>query len=107
MANMIKMMQKAGQMKSKMEDLQERIKDMVVSGEASGNMVTCEMTGRFELKSININKDVINPDEPELLEDMVLIAVNDAHAKATKLIADETQKIMTDLGLPPGFELPF
>ena len=105
--NMMKMMQKAGQMKSKMQEMQASIQDMEVEGEASGGLVKCKISGRFEIKTLTIDKSLVNPDEVDLLEDIVMAALNDAHSKASKTIADETQKIMSDLGLPPGFEMPF
>lgn len=106
MANMMQMMQKAQKMKQRMQDLQDRAGDMAVVGEAGGS-VSCVMTGKFELTSIKIKPEVVNASEVDLLEDLVIAAVNDARQKAEKAMADETQKIMTELGLPPGLGLPF
>jgi hypothetical protein len=107
MANIVQMMQKASQMKQKMQELQERVKQTEVTGEASGGLVKCCLSGRFEIKTLKIDPSLINPQEAEVLEDMVIAAVNDARRKVEKLMGDETQKIMAEMGLPAGMELPF
>ncbi len=105
--NMMKMMQKAGQMKTKMAEMQEKVKSMVREGEAAGGAVRCIMNGEWQVTEIKIQPAVINPDEAELLEDTVLAALNDAHGQIKGAIADETKKVMEDLGLPSGMDLPF
>jgi len=105
--NMMKMMQKAGQMKSKMQEMQESVRQMEVEGESGNGLVKCKISGRFELKNISIDKSIINPEESDVLEDMIIAAMNNAHIKAENIVSEETQKIMSDLGLPAGFELPF
>lgn len=107
MANFIQMMQKAQVMKRKMEEMQTRVRDIELPGEAGGGKVTCRVNGKFELCKITIDPSVINPADKEMLEDLIIAAVNDARTKAEKMMTDETRKIMTDLGLPPGMEMPF
>lgn len=107
MANFMQMMQKAQQVKQKMQDMQERASQLDVDGEAGGGAVTCRLNGKFELKQIKISPGVINPAEADILEDLVVAAVNDARRKAEKLMEEETKKIMSDMGLPPGMGLPF
>lgn len=107
MVNIVQMMQKASQMKQKMQEMQERVQQMEMTGEAGGGLVKCRVNGRFELKSIKIDPSLINPQEAEMLEDTIVAAINDARKKAEKLMGDETQKIMTDMGLPKGMDLPF
>jgi DNA-binding YbaB/EbfC family protein len=103
----MQMMQKASQMKQKMQDMQERVQQMELTGEAGGGLVTCMVNGRFELRTLKIDPSLVKTQETEMLEDMVVAAVNDARKKAEKLMGDETEKIMKDLGLPPGLGLPF
>ncbi len=107
MANFLQMAQKAQQFKSKMQDLQVRVGQMEVQGEAGGNLVRCRVNGRFELKTLKVDPAVIKADDAEVMEDLIIAAVNDARAKAERLMADETKKMMEDLGLPPGLGLPF
>jgi hypothetical protein len=106
MANIVQMMQKASQMKQKMQALQARVKLTEVTGEAGGGLVKCCLSGRFELKTLKIDPSLIVAQEAEVLEEMVIAAVNDARRKVEKLMGDETQKIMTEMGLPAGLELP-
>lgn len=86
--------------------MQARVAQMELSGEAGGGAVSCRVSGRFELKSIKIDPSVINPQEADVLEDLIIAAVNDARARAEKVMADETGKIMQGLGLPPGMDFP-
>lgn len=105
--NIVKMMQKASQVKQQMQDMQERVKLVEIEGVAGKNLVTCRMNGRFELLSLKIDPSLINAAESEIMEDMIVVAINDARLKSEKLMSDETKKIMADLGLPAGTELPF
>jgi DNA-binding YbaB/EbfC family protein len=104
MANMMQMLGKAQKLKSQMQEMQTRVQRMDVEGNAGGGAVTCIMSGKFELKNIRISPDWIKPEEKEVLEDLIVAAVNDARIKAEKTMAEETQKLIQSLGLPPGFE---
>jgi len=105
MANMVQMMQKASLMKKKMQEMQERARSAEVEGSAASGLVSCKMTGGFEMKSIKIDPSLAVADDVEALEDMIVAAVNNARVKAEKMMSEETQKIMAELGLPGG--LPF
>lgn len=107
MANIVQMMQKASQMKQKMQEMQVRVQNMDVTGEAGGGLVTCNVSGRFELKSLKVDPSLIKPQEAAVMEDLIVAAINDARRKAEKIMGDETQKIMADMGLPAGLDLPF
>lgn len=107
MANFAVMMQKAQKMKQRMGEMQEQLGDLVCDGETGGGVVKATVNGKFELKSIKIDPSVVNADDVEMLEDLVLAAVNDARTKAQQSVEEETQKIMSELGLPPGMGLPF
>ena len=107
MANFMQMMQKASQMKEKMQEMQVRVQQMELTGAAAGGRVTCRVNGRYEIKALKIDPSFINPTEAEVMEDLIVAALNDARAKAEKLMADETKKMMSEMGLPPGLDLPF
>jgi hypothetical protein len=106
MANFFQMAQKAQQFKGRMQELQERVGQADVHGESAGGLVTCRLSGRFVLKKLTVDA-IIRAGDPEVMEDLIIAAVNDAHARAEQLMADETKKLMEDLGLPPGLGLPF
>jgi len=105
--NIVQMMQKAKKFKQEMQDLQERVQRMDVDGTAGNGLVTCRMNGRHELKSLKVDPSLIKPDDAEMMEDMIVAAINDARSKAEKFMAEQTQKLMSDMGLPPNMELPF
>lgn len=107
MTNFAQMMQKAQKFKQKMQELQDRAHQMEVQGEAAQGLVTCRMTGKHELKAIKIDPSVIKAEEADVLEDLVVAAVNDALARAQTIMTDETSKLMSEMGLPPNMELPF
>ena len=100
--NMQQMMQKAQEMQRKMEALQKELGEREVEGAAGGGLVRIRMTCKGLVKDLKIDKSLINPEEPELLEDIVKAAINDCRAKADSTMADETAKAMSQMGLPPG-----
>lgn len=102
MMNIQKMMQQAKAMQDKMQVMQEQLANQTVDGEAGGGMVKVIMTCKGECKSITIDPSLMAADEKEVLEDLIKAALNNAKSKADSKLADETQKMMKDLGLPPG-----
>jgi DNA-binding YbaB/EbfC family protein len=107
MTNFAQMMQKAQKFKQKMQELQDRAQQMEVQGEAGQGLVTCRMTGKHELKGLKVDPSLIKPGEADVMEDLIVAAVNDARARAEKVMTDETGKLMKEMGLPPGMDLPF
>lgn len=103
--NLAKMMQQATRMQTDMKTMQERLKTAEVEATLSG--VTVKMLGDGKLSQLKIDTDLVNPDDKETLEDVLVAAVNQAREKMEKMVADETQKIMGGLQLPPGFQMPF
>lgn len=107
MANMMQMMAKAQKFKTQMQELQARVGATDVHGEAGGGVVKCTITGKFDVRQIKIDPSIIKADDAEIMEDLIVLALNDARNKAEKLMGEETSKLMKDLGLPPGLDLPF
>jgi nucleoid-associated protein EbfC len=107
MTNFAQMMQKAHKFKQKMQDLQDRAHQMEVQGASGQGLVNCRMSGKHELKSIKIDPSIIKAEDAEVMEDLIVAAVNDARAQAEKMMADETGKLMQEMGLPPNMDLPF
>ncbi len=102
MFNMQQMMQKAQSMQKKMAELQERVGEMEVSGQSGGGLVSVTMTCKGQMKALTIDPSIISVDDKEMMEDLIKAACNDARSKADQKMADETQKAMADMGLPPG-----
>lgn len=105
--NIQKMMQQAKEMQTKMAQMQDKLGDIIVEGSAGGGLVKVSMSCKGDVKSIHIDPSILNPEEKEIAEDLIKAALNDAKSKADQTMADETQKMMNDMGLPAGMQLPF
>ena len=101
MGNLLK---QAQQFQTKMAKLQEELGDRTVEASAGGGMVTVVVNGRQEILSINIDPEVINPDDREMLQDLILAAVNDGVTRAKEMVNEEMGKLTSGLNLPniPG-----
>lgn len=101
--NMNQMMRQAQAMQRKLMEAQEEVTQMEVTGSAGGGMVTAVVAGGGgEVKSIAIDPDAVDPDDVEMLQDMVTAAVNDGLRQAKELEAEKLGGIAGGLGLPPG-----
>ena len=98
-----KLMQQAQEMQAQMAKAQEELKNETVEASAGGGMVTVKATGGLEIVEIKISPDAIDPDDPDLLADMVLAAVNEALRSAQGLVESKLGSAMgglQGLGLP-------
>ena len=105
--DMMKMMQQAKQMQDKMMKMKSDLENIEVIGQSGGGMVRATMTCGKQLKGLKIAPEVITPEDAEMLEDLVMAAVNDALNKADEKTAAETKAMMGGLGLPADIKLPF
>ena len=105
MTDMLKLMQQASQMQSRLQQIQDELQKATVTGAAGGGMVTVEADGKGTVKRVKIDPSVVNPADVEMLEDLVVVAVGEAQRKASELAQGEMQK-MTG-GMPLPFKLPF
>ena len=87
--NMNAIMQQARKMQEQMEKAQQELENAEVVGKAGGDMVQITMTGKKELNSVKLNKNAVDPDDVEMLEDLLVVAFNDAIAKADELSKDK------------------
>ena len=83
--NMNALMQQAKKMQEQMLKAQEELDSAEVIGKAGGEMVVVKMNGKKEVKSIKLDKTAVDPDDIEMLEDLIIVAINDAAAKADEL----------------------
>ena len=107
MKSIAQMMKQAQEMQSRVEEMQNQLQTIEVSGESGAGLVTVTMTGKGMMRAINIDHSLASPAEVEVLEDLIIAAVNDARQKAEDLAAEEMRKLTGGLSLPPGFKLPF
>ena len=107
MPNMQQMMKQVQKMKEKMDLVQAELENKIVTAESGGGMVKVMANGKQHIVKIEVEKEVINPDEKEMLEDLVLAAVNQALDRSTAMAAEEMQKVTGGM-MPniPGMTLP-
>lgn len=105
--NIQQMMKQAQVMQQRMEEMQDRLGDTEVHGAAGGGAVSIIMTCKGQVRRVSISPEIINPDDRETLEDLVMAAVNMAKEQADATLAEETRKMMADMGMPAGMKLPF
>ena len=96
--NMQQLLKQAQKMQEEMMRAQESLKDEVVQASAGGGMVTVEVTGDLAVKSVTIDPEAVDPDDVELLQDMVLAATNEALRSAQELAASKLGGITGGLG---------
>ncbi len=101
------MMKQAQAMQEKMQEMQAALEVHEVSGSAGGGMVDVTLNGKGEMRRIKIDPSLIDPAEPDMLEDLIVAAHNDAKAKVEAHMQDEMAKVTGGLKLPPGMKLPF
>lgn len=99
--NMNNLMKQAKKMQEEMMKAQEELANRVVEATAGGGMVTVKMNGQNELLSVKIDKEVVDPDDVEMLEDLIIAAVNEAQNKISKSSEEEMSKF-----IPGNMKIP-
>jgi DNA-binding YbaB/EbfC family protein len=107
MKNIGQLMKQAQAMQAKMTEMQAQLETMEMTGMSGGGMVQVVLNGKSELKSLKIDKMAVDPNEVEVLEDLIVAAFNDAKQKVAAHAESEMQKLTGGLSLPGGFKLPF
>ncbi len=105
MANLFKQVQK---MQEDLSKAQEELSKMTVEGSSGGGMVTVRANGKQEIIGIKIDPEVVNKDDVEMLEDLIVAAINQAMEKASEMAQEHMGKMTSGIlpNLPPGFKLP-
>jgi len=98
--DMQQIMRQARKMQEQLETMQEGLKDMETSSSAGGGMVKVTVTGDLRVKSISIDPEAVDPDDVEMLEDMIIAAVNDALESANAMANQQMGSITGGLGIP-------
>ena len=92
--------------REEMDKLQQRLPQLVAEGDAGAGMVKVRVNGRLEVTNCLLSEEVMKAGDREMLEDLIQAAVNQAIAKVRQQIAEETAKMASGLGLPPGVGVP-
>jgi DNA-binding YbaB/EbfC family protein len=101
--DMNKLMKQAQKMQKDMEKAQEELKSKVVEGTSGGGMVKVSINGDYEIKEVKIEKDVVDPDDVEMLQDLVAAALNDAVNKVKETSNSEMSKLTGGMKIPGLF----
>jgi DNA-binding YbaB/EbfC family protein len=102
MGNMGNLMKQAQKVQQKMMKMQEELAQQEVSAQAGGGMVEATVNGRGELLRLRLEPEVVDPEDIEMLADMVVAAVGEAQRRAQDMMQEEMGKLTGGMGLPPG-----
>ena len=100
MANIMKMMKQAASMQKNMESLQNELAERTVEFSAGGGMVTVVAKGDISIKSIKIDPKAVDPDDVEMLEDLILAGVDGALKQAQEMVSTEMSKLTQGMNIP-------
>ena len=98
--DMQKLMKQAQKMQNDMAKAQEKLKEMKVEGVAGGGMVKVVATGGNEIVDIQINPEVVDPEDVKMLQDLILAAINEAMKNASELASSEMSKVTGGIKMP-------
>ena len=107
MTNFGNMMKQAQELQKKMAEVQEKLNTIEVEGSAGGGLIKVISTAKGDIKRIGIDDSLMKKDEKEIVEDLIIAAINDAKNKAEEKASEEMKKITGGISLPPGMKLPF
>ncbi|MCH7878048.1 MAG: YbaB/EbfC family nucleoid-associated protein [candidate division Zixibacteria bacterium] len=104
--SLVGLMKQMQLMQGKMQELQAEMEDLVIEGSSGGGMVKVTCNGKNDLLSVKIDSEVVDPDDVEMLQDLVVAAVNQAHQKVSEAQAEKMSSLTGGLAIP-GLNLPF
>jgi hypothetical protein len=107
MKNLSQMMKQAQEMQTRMQEMQARLEEEEVAGASGGGMVRVTLNGKGVLRAIKIDPSLVDPEDVEMLEDLIVAAFNDAKGKVEALVSERMSALTGGLQLPPGMKLPF
>ena len=105
MKDMFGMMKQVQAMQQKLADVQAELESLEVEGAAGAGMVKVVATAKGAVKAVSIDDSLMRPDEKDILEDLILAALNDARAKGERLVQDKMGALTAGLPIPPGLKL--
>jgi DNA-binding YbaB/EbfC family protein len=107
MKNIGQLMKQAQAMQEKVAEIQAQLEAVEMTGLAGGGVVAVTLNGKGDLRRVKIDRSLLDPDEVEVLEDLIVAAFADAKRKVASHAEAEMQKLTGGLQLPGGFKLPF
>ena len=107
MVNFGNMMKQAQQLQKKMAEAQNKLNEIEVEGTSGGGLVKVISTAKGVFKRVSIDNSLLKSDEKDILEDLIIAAINDAKEKGESVAQEEMKSLTGGLPLPPGMKLPF
>ncbi len=107
LGDMAGLMKQAKEMQSKMEDAQAKLDEIEVVGEAGAGMVKVRVTAKGNVVGLEVDPTLFNPDDKEVVEDLIVAAIKDGQIKAATKSQEEMGKVTQGMNLPEGMKLPF
>lgn len=107
LGDMANIMKQAKEMQSRMQEAQERLDSIEVTGESGAGMVKARVTAKGNVVGLDIDPTILNADDKEVVEDLIVAAIKDGQARAAAKSAEEMGKITEGMNLPAGMKLPF
>ena len=107
MPDMFGLMKQAQAMQAKMQEMHAELERIEVEGQAGGGMVRVTLTAKGQMKGLAIDDQLLKADEKVILEDLIVVAHEDARRKAERLMEEKMKGVTAGLALPPGMKLPF
>jgi DNA-binding YbaB/EbfC family protein len=101
-----KLFKEVQRMQKKMEEVSKELETRTVTAQVGGGMVKITANGKQEIISIEIEEELLKPEEREMLQDLIVAGVNEALKRAKEMVEEELAKITGGLALPPGFKFP-
>lgn len=106
MKDLGQMMKQVQEMQTRMQEFQTRLEAVFVTGNAGGGLVSVTLNGKGVMTACAIDASLIQPEEKEIVEDLIVAAHSEARGKLEKVISEEMKQVTGGLPLPPGFQLP-
>ena len=107
MKNLGQLMKQAQEMQTKMAEMQAQLEAVEVTGAAGAGLVQLTLNGKGDLKKLKIDRSLVDPQEVEVLEDLIVAAFHDARQKVSAHAEEQMQKLTGGLQLPGGMKFPF
>lgn len=101
-SNMNNLMKQAQKMQKQMQDMQEELDSKIFDAAVGGGVVKAEVNGKKELQKVTIQKEAVDPDDVEMLEDLIVAAVNEALRKADSAVSQQMSQLTGGMNLPGG-----